>query len=482
MQVTKEQIDPCKIALTISVEPERVEAAKEKAFGQFARNLQLPGFRKGKVPPHMARTYVDEGRVKQRAAEMLVEPAYAEALETEQVEPFGAPELDSLDMQEDGSLVFKALVPLKPVVTLGPHKGLNVERRRLEVVDADVDRQIEELQRRSAEYEEVTDRIAQMGDIAVADLVAQIEGQETPELAEPRATFIEIGKNIPDFDNGLVGMAIGETKTIEALYPDDFTDEAMRGKRATFTVTLNGLRTRSLPELNDAFAEKQTAYPEANTLEALRTEIRTGLERAAQEMAENDLEGRLIQEIVSNSQISFPDVLLREQMAEDARDLTERLERENATLDQYLEAVGKTREQVEAEMAAGADRRIRNGLVLAEIAQAEGLTAEEADIEAEINERAERAHVSAAAVRAYVERQNQMESLQNRVLTKKVFQFLKDSAVVTDKVVTLEEMRASGEGDDQDVTPDAEVAAEPLAVEQTAAPKRRGKKAASPEA
>ncbi len=482
MQVTKEQIDPCKVALTISVEPERVEAAKEKAFGQFARNLQLPGFRKGKVPAHMARTYVDESRVKQRAAEMLVEPAYAEALEAEQVEPFGAPELDSLDMQDDGSLVFKALVPLRPVVTLGPHKGLAVERRRLEVTDADVDRQIEELQRRSADFEEVSDRTAQMGDIAVADLVAQIEGQETPELAEPRATFIEIGKNIPDFDNGLTGMEIGETKTIEAIYPEDFPDEGLRGKRATFTATLNGIRTRTLPELDDAFAEKQTAYPEAKTLEALRTEIRTGLDRAAQEMAENDVESRLIEEIVTNSQVSFPEVLLREQMAEDARDLRERLERENATLEQYLEAVGKTREQVESEIAVAADRRIRTGLVLAEIAQAEGLTADEADIEAEITERAERANVSPAAVRAFIEKQDQMEALRNRALTKKVFRFLKDNAAVSEKVITMDELRASGEEAGEDAPPDTEAPAEPLAVEQTPAPKRRGKKAASPEA
>ena len=486
MQVTTEQIDPCKIALTISVEPEKVEVARQKAFGQFARNIQIPGFRKGKVPPQMAKAYVDEGRVKQRAAEMLVEPAYAEALEETKLEPFAQPELELVEMPDDGAFVFKALVPLRPVVTLGPYKGLELERRRLEVTDADVDRQLEQLQRRSATVDEVTDRPSQMGDIAVADLTVQIEGQETPELETPRATYIEIGKNIPDFDNGLVGIAIGEEKTIEAIYPADFPDENLRGKRATFMVKLNALRSRTLPELNDEFATIQKVFPNVNTLDELKNELRTSLLKSAEEMAENDLEIQLVNQIVHNSQVSFPDVLLRAEMEEDAQALQERLQRENATLEQYLEATGKTREQAEQEMAQAADRRIRNSLVLSEVARAENLAVDEADVEAELNERAEQAGVSAAAVRAFVEKNNQMEGMRNRALSKKVLGFLKAASQVTDKVLTDAELQALQNPDGGDAPPadgpSAEAAAaEPLAVEQ-AVPKRRGKKAAAEEA
>ncbi len=479
MQVTTEQIDPCKIALTITVEPEKVRAAREKAFGQFARGLNLPGFRKGKVPPAIAKTYVDEGRVKQRAAELLIEPAYVEAIEETQVEPFATPDVELVEMNDDGPFVFKAMVPLRPVVTLGPYKGLAIERRVLQVRDEDVDRQIEELRTRMADYEEVTDRTAQMGDIAQADLTANIEGQDTPELAAPRATFIEIGKNIPDFDNGLVGLAIGETKTIEAVYPEEFADENLRGKRATFTLTLNGLRTRLLPALDDEFVKNQKAYPDVNTMDELRAAVRDGLDKAASEMAQNDLDNRLINQIVSTSQINYPDVILREQMQADAKDLTERLQREKLTLEQYLEASGKTREQVEAELANVADRRIRTGLVLAEMAQTEQMTVEDADVEAEIAERAERARVSPAAVRAFVEKQNQMEALANRVLTQKVFTFLRDNAQITDRVLTAEEMDAEMQGDaaeeDGERETDAAPAA-PLGVEGAVIARRRGAK------
>jgi trigger factor len=487
VQVTKEQIDPCKVALTVSVEPEKVRVARQKAFGQIAQNLALPGFRKGKVPPQIAKNYVDEGRVRQRAAEMLVEPAYAEAIEQEGVEPFGGPDLELVELNEEGPFVFKALVPLRPVVTLGPYKGLEIERRRIQVTDEDVDEQIEQIQSRQAEYEEIEDRAAQIGDIARADLTAQIEGQDTADLSTPREVFIEIGKNIPDLDNGLVGMTIGETRTIEALYPENFADENLRDKRASFTVSVKGLRVRRLPELNDEFAQNQKVDPAVNTVDELRAKVREGLENAANEMADSNLDNRLVRQIVTNSQIFYPDTLLREQMQEDARELTERLKRENATLDQFLEATGQTREQVEAQMAGSADQRIRTGLVLAEVAQSEQMTVDEADMEAEINERAGRAGVSPAAVRAFIEKQDQLEALQNRVLTQKVLRFLRDQAVVTDRVVSAEEMDAlntaengaPAEGSDESeatATPSdsgTDATAEPLAMEGAAVPRRR---------
>jgi trigger factor len=471
VQVTTEQIDPCKIALTISVEPEKVQAAREKAFQQFARNIQLPGFRKGKVPPQMARTYVDQDRVKQRAAEMLVGPAYAEAVEETKVEPFGGiqPEMELVEMNDDGPLVFKAFVPLRPVVTLGPYKGLTLERRKLEVTDADVERQIEEIRSRQAEYPQITDRSVERGDVILADVLAVIEGQETPENAEPRSTVVEVGRNIEDFDNGLVGMNIGETKTIEALYPADFPDENLRDKRATFTVTLNEIRARILPEMSDEFVQK--VHPTAKTPDELRIAVRESLEKAAEEMADNDLEFRLVGQIVDSSQISFPDGLLRAEMQEDIRQLQERLKRDNVTIEQYIENTGRTAEQIEAEMSAAADRRIRNSLILSEVARTEEIGVEDADIDRVIAERAERARVSPAAVRAYAEKNDQMGSLRDQALTEKILTFLKNASHITERIVTGDELRAEAAAEEAVAEPAA-----PLAVE-TARPKRRAKKA-----
>lgn len=494
MQVTTEQINPCKIALTISVEPEKVRVAREKAFGQFARNLQLPGFRKGKVPLTLAKPYVDESRVRQRTAEMLVGPAYADALEETHVEPFGnlQPEMELVEFPEsetEGSFVFKALVPLRPVVTLGPYKGLAVEKRLLEVTDAEIDKQIEEIRQRNAEYPEANDRNAQMGDVLLADLTADIEGQDSEDVAEPRSTVIEIGKNIPDFDNGLVGVAVGETKTIEALYPETFPDTNMRGKRASFTVTVKEIRAKILPELTEEFIQK--LRPDVTTEEELRASIREGLERSAQEMAENDLDFEIVGKIVETSQVSYPDALLRAEMQADVTQLNERLEKENATLEQFLQATGRTQQDVEREFAGAADRRIRNSLALSEIARTEELTVDESDIDAQIQDRATRAKVSPAAVRAFLEKNKQLDQVRDQALTEKILAFLKEQSQITERTVTPEEMRQlaeaqSGSGVAEIEAEGAQLAANSVAEGaptgnalglEEAKPKRRSKKA-----
>jgi trigger factor len=437
MQVTTEQIDPCKIALTITVEPEKVTVAQEKAYQQAARSITLPGFRKGKVPLHIARGYVDPSRVKQRAAELLVPEAFQSAVGESQVEPWGQADFEVVEMNDDGPLVFKALVPLRPQVTLGPYKGLSLTKRVLVVTDKDVERQIEQIRERYAEYPEVEDRTAQPGDLLLVDLQAEIEGKELPELAEARSTAIEVGKNIPDFDNGLTGMAKGETKTIEAIYPETFPDDTLRGKRATFTVTLNEIRSRNLPELNDELVQK--AHPTAKTPDELLVAVRDSLEKTAAEMSENELEFNLVNAIVQSSQIHFPDVLLRAEMQADAQQLQERLERDQITLDDFLVGEGKTREELQLEMSTAAAQRIRNSLVLSEVARTESIAVDDTEVDAKIAERAEQAKVSPAAVRAFAEKNNQLERFRDQALTEKILTFLKGAATIAETTFTSDD-------------------------------------------
>ena len=442
MQVTTEQVDPCKVALTVTVEPDKVEAAKEKAFLAIAKNIQIPGFRKGKVPAQMARPYVDADRVKQRAAEALLGPAYAEALEESKVEPFGGlrPDVELVEMNDGGPLVFKALVPTRPIVTLGPYKGLAVERRLLQVTDADIDEQIDTLRNRQAEYPDAGDRPAQMGDMLLADVASVVEGSEDAETGKSRPAFIEVGRNIPDFDNALVGMTKGETKSIEATYPDNFPDENLRGKKADFVVTVNELRDKVLPELNDEFAAK--VHPTAKTVEELKTAIRENLTMQAVEMADNDVEFRIVGHVVDNSQIAFPDVLLRAEMQEDVKNLQERLKQQNITIEQFVAQSGRTAQDIEQEIAAAADRRIRNSLILSEVARAEEIVAEDADVDRVIAERAERMKSTPAAVRAMAEKNDQFNQLRDQALTEKILNFLKDASTVTERSVTRAELQA----------------------------------------
>jgi trigger factor len=401
------------------------------------------------------------------------------------VEPFGGlnPDLELVEMSDDGPLIFKAFVPLKPVVTLGPYKGLDLEKKKFEVTDEDVDRQLDEILSRAAEYPHVTDRSAQRGDVILANVSVELPGEEGGEPSEPRATVVEIGKNIEDLDNGLVGMEIGETKAIDAVYPADFSDTNLAGKRAVFTVTLNEIRAKNMPELNDEFVQK--VHPTAKTPDELRAAIRESLENSAEELSNTDLEFQVVSKIVEASQINFPDALLRIEMQADASQLMERLKQEETSLEDYLASQGQTQEELEANIRAAADRRIRNSLVLSEIARAETIELDEADVDKVIAARADEAKVPASALRAYAEKNNQMHTFRDQALTEKILDYLKGISNVTERVVTVEELRAEraareGQMVSETVGEELETAepAAPLAVE-AAAPKRRGKKAAS---
>jgi trigger factor len=485
--VTTEQLDPCKVALTITVEPDKVRAARSKAYNEFARNVQIPGFRRGKVPPHLVRTYVDKDRVGQRAVEMLVGPAYTDALTEAQVEPFGnlEPELELVEMNDDGPLVFKAFVPLRPVITLGPYKGLEIERRIITIADEDVDRQIEEVLTRNADYPQVTDRAVETGDVILADIAVTVLGDEE-DSSESRAAVIEVGKNIGDFDEGLVGMAIGETKNIDATYPEDFGDERLRGKSVVFTVTVNEIHLKVLPELNEEFVQK--VHQTAKTPDEFRTAVREGLEKAATEMADNQVEFDIVNKVVGNSQIHFPDALLRLEMRADYGRLSEFLKERKIAFEDYLENEGLTREEFEASVGQSAAARVRNSLALSEVARAEGLTVEDADVDRLIEERAERSKVSVAAMKAFVEKNEQLPQLRDQALTEKILNFLKGEAIITDRMLTTEEARALSDAEEAAAGGATEVAApaEPGEPAEAAAPLavtagvkgRRSKKAA----
>jgi len=249
---------------------------------------------------------------------------------------------------------------------------------------------------------------------------------------------------------------------------------------------VNEIRAKNLPELNDEFVQK--VHPTAKTPDELRAAIRESLEKSADELSDTDLEFQMVGKIVEASQVNFPDQLLRLEMQADASQLMERLKQENTSLEDYLASQGQTQAELEAGIRAAADRRIRNSLVLSEIARAETIELEDADVDRVLEERAAEAKVPAAALRAYAEKNNQMNTFRDQALTEKILAYLKGISTVTEKVVTVEELkaqRAAREGQmvsetlDDEATEAAEPAG-PLALE-AAAPKGRRKKAAASE-
>lgn len=438
MQVTKEPLEPCQVALTIEVEPDKVVQAVDRAYREYAKYVTVPGFRKGKAPMNFVRQRVPESDVRQRTAELLVEPAYNDALKQEEIQPYAPPKLElvQLDLTEK-PFIFKAVVPLAPQVELGSYTGIEVERNNYILTDEDLDEQIMRMRERAADFPQV-ERPIQQGDLVIADVSSETDAQ--PEEAAPRPTMIEIGAegNIPGFDENLIGASAGDTKTFTVTYPEDYTDEALAGEDAEFTIVIKEVRARELPPLGDELAQKIT-NDQIQTLEALKANLRTDMERNLVDNAERQVDDALMHQIVAASTIKYPPVLVEAEVEEDARQFLERLERQNATLEDYLAQTGRTREDVMAELQQAATQRIEIGLVLGTIAERESLAVTPEDIESAIAAQAERQRTSPAALRAMLDANNALEALQNRTQTKKVLDFLRAAAIITDKEVRSDE-------------------------------------------
>lgn len=433
MQVTQEPLEPCQVALTIEVEPDKVVHAVDRAYREYAKYIAVPGFRKGKAPMNFVRQRVPESDVRQRAAELLVEPAYAAALEQEKIQPYAPPKLElvQLDLTEK-PFIFKAVVPLAPQVELGAYTGLAVERPQYEVTPEDVEKQLERLRERAADYPQV-ERPAQTSDLVIADVAAIVESR--PDAADPRPTMLEIGTdNIPGFDDQIVGMNAGETKTFSLTYPPDYPEEDLAGQDAEFTVTAKEVRAKEIPPLDDDLAKK-ISNGKIETLDALRADLESDMRKTLTQSAERETEGKLVDNIVQNATVKFPPVLVEAEVDDDVKDLLARLEGEKVSLEDYLEQTGKSREQLLAEIQDAAFKRITIGLVLGEIAQRETLALTDADLDAELAIRAEAQRTTPAAMRAFLESNNQLDAARNRAQTKKVLDFLRASAIITDKPV-----------------------------------------------
>ena len=458
MQVTKEALDPCQVALTIEVEPDKVVQAFDRAYREYGKYVSVPGFRKGKAPLSFVKQRIPEADVRQRTAEMLVEPAYAGALEQEGIDPFALPKLELVQLDADGKpFIFKAVVPLRPEVELGTYTGLTVEKKKYTLTDANVDTQLDMMRQRAAEYP-IAERPAQTGDLVVAELSALVDSR--PEAAEPRPTMIEIGAdNIPGFDEQLLGMNKGDEKTFALTYPETYPDTELAGQDVEFTIVVNELHEKKVPELDDALAAKLSSG-RYETLTALKADLRADMEKSLTQSSESEADSSLLDQIIEGSTVKFPPILVETEVDDDVKQLLERLERQNVTIDEYLERIGKTREQIVSEFTEAAEKRIQIGLVLGKVSETETLTLSDADLDAALAERAVQERTTPAAVRAMLENSSGMDELRNRAQAKKVLDFLRGSAIIEEKEVSADSAMAEDDDEADETTDTVQAAAE----------------------
>jgi trigger factor len=430
MQILKqEQISPCEVEMEIQVPAERVGTEVESVYAELAKVTDIPGFRKGKAPRELLKRYVDEAKVKDRVEQRLSRDAYNKAIDEAAIEPFAPASLEVVKLEFGEPYVFKVRVPLAPKVELGNYIGLEVERTVPAIQDEQVDNEIERIWKENTEFKVINDRPVQKEDSVVIDITYE---DDPHKPAERRV--VRVGETLPDFDNGLIGMNIDEEKTIQVKFPDDYEQEEMRGKTTELHVKVVEINEPHLPELTDEWVKKtfvgeleegKEAPSEAiDTVEKLKARIRGALEKAAVDVADAQVRNKIVEKILENSKVDFPRILVDDEIDERINGLIQALQRRSLTLDDYLKHTKQSIEELRESYAEDATRTITMSLVFHNIIEREGIKVTDEDIEQEIRSMAEERRVPVETMKAYIDRTESLPSISNRLLHKKVMDFL----------------------------------------------------------
>ena len=418
MQVTVEQQGPCEVELNIEIPAEQVSTARDKVYKEIGAHTSIPGFRKGKAPRAILEKHLSDETVRRHLLDELLPDAYAQALKDNDIDPYADPDVDIVQFEADQPLIFKAKVPLPPKVELGEYRGILVERPTVNITDEDIDAELKHLRMQRGEMRGVEDRPVQSGDVVVMQMLAVVEG-ENP--GKPRRTVVSIGSNPPVFDDQVVGMNAEEEKSFTIEYPADVADESLAGKKADYTVTVEAIRELVLPDLDDEFAKSLGEY---DSLDALKNGLRDSLTDRANARADQEVESRIIEEIVSRSQVSYPEIMVKARVAHHLEHLREDLEQRGRTLKQYLEGLGRTGDEFMADLTESYSRRVAIGLVLGQLAENENLVVTEEEVEAEISRLEEASNAPREAVEAYLEPRGGRDGLEEAMQEKRISDFI----------------------------------------------------------
>lgn len=381
MKTQVEKLEHSRVALEIEVEPTRVEEALERAYRKIVKRINIPGFRRGKAPRPVVEARLGRGTLLQEALEDLVPEVYREALDQNQLIPVGDPTFDLLEAEDGKPLRIKAEVDVKPEVELGEYKNLSVEKVIERILDADVEEVLKTYQERYTQLVSTDREQADYGDFVVIDYEGFIDGRPFSGGAAKGQT-VELGSEtfVPGFEDQLVGMKKGETKEITVTFPEDARED-LRGKEAVFKVTLHEIKVKQVPDIDDELAQEAGEF---ETLEAWKQDIRRRLEEGAEEEARNRMRADLVRQVSDNSQVPVPASLVEAEIDRAVDELRLNMALRGVSFQDYLEHTGRSLEAVREDLRPRAEERVRAALVLDAIAQREGITVDDGEIDAEL--------------------------------------------------------------------------------------------------
>lgn len=418
MKATMEKIDNHQVVFAIEVPQADVAKAVEGAYRRLASRVNIPGFRKGKAPRNILERHIGgKQALLDEAFEMIASPAYAQAVRDNGVEPVSQPEIDVVTLEEDKDLVFKATVTVKPEITLGQYKGLKVTKT-VEAVEAEkIEEQIKTMRERHAKMVVAEGAAIEDGDFAIIDFEGFVDDVAFPG-GEGKAYPLQIGSNtfIPGFESQLIGVKAGEQVDVKVTFPTEYHAENLAGKDAVFKVTVQDVKRKELPELDDEFVKEVSEF---NTVEELKADITNKLEKAAEEKAEREFRNEVVKQAVENATMDIPQVMVENRVESMIDDMRANLESRGMKLEQYMQYMNMDMATLRANYQEAALANVKTDLLLEAIVKAEALEVSEAEVNAEIEAIAANYGAPVEEVNKVIRQQGRLNTLTDSILRKK---------------------------------------------------------------
>ena len=435
MSLQVEKLEKNMAKLTIEVSAEDLDKAMEKAYQKQKSRISLPGFRKGKAPRKMIESMYGKGVFMEDAVNSLVPQEYTKALGECDLEIVSQPEINVTQMEPGKALIFTADVAVKPEVTLGDYKGVEVPKSEIAVTDEEVDAEVKKEQDKNARTVAVEDRAAANGDITTIDFEGFVDGVAFEGgKGTDYALTLGSGTFIPGFEDQLVGANTGDHVEVKVTFPEEYQGKELAGKEAVFQCDVKKIETKEVPELDDEFAKDVSEF---DTLAEYKEDVKKKLTEKKEKEARTAKENAAVDKAIENAQMDIPELMTKTECRQMMDDFSRRMQQQGLSMEQYFQFTGQSMDKMMEDMKPQALKRIQTRLVLEKVAEAENIQPSEEEITEEIQKMADAYKMEADKIREAIG-ESGLEQMKKDMAVQKAVTVIADAAVEVEKAADAE--------------------------------------------
>ena len=435
MSLQVEKLEKNMAKLTIEVSAEDLDKAMEKAYQKQKSRISLPGFRKGKAPRKMIESMYGKGVFMEDAVNSLVPQEYSKAVADCDLEIVSQPEINVTQMEPGKALIFTADVAVKPEVTLGDYKGVEVPKSEITVTDEEVDAEVKKEQDKNARTVAVEDRAAANGDITTIDFEGFVDGVAFEGgKGTDYALTLGSGTFIPGFEDQLVGANTGDHVEVKVTFPEEYQAKELAGKEAVFQCDVKKIETKEVPELDDEFAKDVSEF---DTLAEYKEDVKKKLTEKKEKEARTAKENAAVDKAIENAQMDIPELMTKTECRQMMDDFSRRMQQQGLSMEQYFQFTGQSMDKMMEDMKPQALKRIQTRLVLEKVAEAENIQPSEEEITEEIQKMADAYKMEADKIREAIG-ESGLEQMKKDMAVQKAVTVIADAAVEVEKAADAE--------------------------------------------